>query len=158
MPLCLGSGTPSGTRVMNGCLARSFDAMRSLPLALALAACVALVGCLGGDDQPAQPSAEATAALPECPGGDDDLRSAGFDLGENPQGFPTAREALARFLMERKSDLSANAFERSNPGGGSAREANFSYRRDGLELPNIYVERLKGGWLVISYTFCRGML
>jgi hypothetical protein len=143
---------------MNDYWGRSLDAMGFLPLALALAACVALVGCLGGDDQPAQPSAGANTALPECPGGEDDLRSASFDLGENPQGFPTAREALERFLMERSSDLGANSFERAKPGGEPAREANFSYRRDGLELPNVYVERLEGGWLVISYTFCRGTL
>jgi hypothetical protein len=143
---------------MSGRPERSLDAMRSLLLALAFVACVALVGCLGGEDQSAQPGTQVNAALPECPGGDDDLRSASFDLGANPQGFPTAREALERFLMQRKSDLTANDFERTNSGPDAAREANFTYRRNGLELPNIYVERLDSGWLVISYTFCRGML
>jgi hypothetical protein len=131
--------------------------MRDLWFAIAVAACVALVGCLGGDDQAAQPSAAASTAL-QCPGGDDDLRSAIFDLGEHPQGVSTARGALERFLLSRKSDVSADDFERTDPGSGVARKANFSYSRDGFKLADIYVERLERGWLVISYDFCRGTL
>jgi hypothetical protein len=131
--------------------------MRALSFAIAVAACVALVGCLGGDDPPAQPSPEARTAL-QCPGGDEDLRSAILDLGENPQGVSTARGALERFLLSRKSDLSADDLERTDTGSGVTRKANFSYSRDGFTLADIYVERLERGWLVISYNFCRGTL
>jgi hypothetical protein len=131
--------------------------MRYLPFAIAVVASVGLIGCLGDDDQPAQPSAEAGTAL-DCPGGDDDLRSASFDLGENPQGVPSARGALERFLLSRTSDLSADAFERTDGGSGAPRKANFSYSRGESRLADIYVERLERGWLVISYDYCRGII
>jgi hypothetical protein len=132
--------------------------MRPMSVAIVVAACVVFVGCLGGEDQAAQPSAEARTALPECPGGDDDLRIASFDVGENPQGVPTAGGALERFLLERNSDLSADAFERTDRASAAVRKASFSYSRDGLKLANIYAGRVERGWLVISYSFCGGIL
>lgn len=131
--------------------------MRSPLVAIALATCLALVGCLDGEDEPAQQAGGANSDLPECPSGEDAV-TAVYDLGANPNGVPTARGAMKRFLRKQKSSLSADAFERTDRGSGEARKAGFSYSRQGSELVQIYVERLERGWLVIAYAFCRGTL
>jgi hypothetical protein len=131
--------------------------MRSSLVTVALAASVLLVGCLGGEGQPAQPTGGANPDLPECPSGEDAVTGV-FDLGANPKGVPTARGAVTRFLRGRKSDLSADAFERTDRASGGTRRAVFSYSREGSRLVRLYVERLERGWLVIAYAFCRGAL
>lgn len=131
--------------------------MRVLPAAIAAAASLLLVGCLGGGDEPAQQNGDANRYLPDCPGGEEP-RAVVFDLGENPRGVPTPRGAVARFLRQEKSDLSADVFERTDRGSGGWRRAAFAYSRDGSKLVQISLERLERGWLVVGYAFCPGTL
>jgi hypothetical protein len=141
---------------MNPLPARSLGEVRFSPALLAALACVGLGGCLGGEDESPRPT-NGSADTPECPNGEEPL-SAVYDLGENPKGAPSARDAVARFLGFRDSDLTADSFDRDGQGSSRADRASFTYSEGGSQLVRLYVERLERGWLVIAYEFCRGAL
>lgn len=126
-----------------------------LPVALFSAALLG-VGC-GGSDQNAEsgPPGQSgvTAAGLQCADGESDERTALFDLGENPRVYPSAREALDRFL----------AFNNRGSGVGELVEtestktrSTFSLIENELVVAHVDVKRLDGGWIVIGYDYCRG--
>jgi hypothetical protein len=130
--------------------------MSSVLAALALSACVVLAGCLDDEDGETQPADPAGISL-DCPS--EDRVDAVFDLGENPRGAPTPGEAVARFFSSRLfRSLDSEDVRRDSAGSSPAEQATFSYTQQGRRLAEFYVERLETGWLVISYSFCRGSI
>jgi len=128
--------------------------MRHVLLALAGTACFALGGCLGDDDDsPADPDGLAI----ECPN-PDDARSAGYDLGTNPDGYPSPRAAVARFLRLERSGLNADDFVRLDDSSSPTSAARFEYSDGSARLVQLSLRKLDRGWLVIAYDYCQGTL
>jgi hypothetical protein len=117
------------------------------------------VGCT--NDEATQPSASVGSTPPgglECPGGTEDERTTIYDLGENPKGLATPRDALDRFLRGRNAEVTSEGFERRDGKAGLGNAVTFTYSRDGLKLAEIWVVHLEAGWLVEAYRHCEGEL
>lgn len=116
-------------------------------------ACLVLVGCLGGDDSTEQivPNEPAT----NCPNGEEQ-RSVSYDLGtDNPNGEPTPRGAIARFLDFERAPLNVESFERIAI-SKSGTQATFVLNDGEFELVRLFLERFDRGWLVVGYYYCKG--
>jgi hypothetical protein len=136
--------------------------MKSLAGAVALVLSLSLGGSFRGEDGPTPADSaslrvgSAEEELPQCPNGGE-MRTAVYDLGEDPDGYASPRAALARFLEQKHSELTPESFVIAG-GGADTKEATFVHGRDSDLLVRIYSERLQSGWLVIAYAYCEGSL